>query len=199
MSNIISDINEETGCRLPLPDREALDGEGKIAYDRLADRQDGALMGLKGPTAMTLHSPAVNRHQTSLNNYLRFDSSFGGAIRELVILVAAREMDSRFEWAAHESEALKEGVPAEVVDAVKFRKKTNGLGEDYAHLIEYGRSVMQGHAVSPDLFARLNAAYGSKGVTDLAFLLGNYVSLAIFLATIDSQVPDGNQTQLPVS
>ena len=58
---------------------------------------------------------------------------------------------------------------------------------------------MQGHAVSPDLFARLNAAYGSKGVTDLAFLLGNYVSLAIFLATIDSQVPEGNQAQLPVS
>jgi 4-carboxymuconolactone decarboxylase len=199
MSNIISDINEETGCRLPLPDREALDGEGKIAYDRLADRQDGALMGLKGPTAMTLHSPAVNRHQTSLNNYLRFDASFGGAIRELVILVAAREMDSRFEWAAHESEALKEGVPAEVVDVVKFRKKTDGLGEDYANLIEYGRSVMQGHAVSPDLFARLNGAYGSKGVTDLAFLLGNYVSLAIFLATIDSQVPEDNRAQLPVS
>lgn len=199
MSNIISDINEETGCRLPLPDREALDDEGKIAYDRLADRQDGALMGLKGPTAMTLHSPAVNRHQTSLNNYLRFDASFGGAIRELVILVAAREMDSRFEWAAHESEALKEGVPAEVVDAVKFHKKSDGLPEDYALLIEYGRSVMQGHAVSPDLFARLNAAYGSKGVTDLAFLLGNYVSLAIFLATIDSQVPEDNQAQLPVS
>ena len=199
MSNIISDINEETGCRLPLPDREALDDEGKIAYDRLADRQDGALMGLKGPTAMTLHSPAVNRHQTSLNNYLRFDASFGGAIRELVILVAAREMDSRFEWAAHESEALKEGVPAEVVDAVKFHKISDGLPEDYALLIEYGRSVMQGHAVSPDLFARLNAAYGSKGVTDLAFLLGNYVSLAIFLATIDSQVPEDNQAQLPVS
>ena len=199
MSNIISDINEETGCRLPLPDREALDDEGKIAYDRLADRQDGALMGLKGPTAMTLHSPAVNRHQTSLNNYLRFDASFGGAIRELVILVAAREMDSHFEWAAHESEALKEGVPAEVIDAVKFHKNSDGLPEDYALLIEYGRSVMQGHAVSPDLFARLNAAYGSKGVTDLAFLLGNYVSLAIFLATIDSQVPEDNQAQLPVS
>ena len=56
MSNIISDINEETGCRMPLPDRETLDDEGKTAYDRLADRQDGALMGLKGPTAMTVLS-----------------------------------------------------------------------------------------------------------------------------------------------
>ena len=39
----------------------------------------------------------------------------------------------------------------------------------------------------------------AKGVADLAFLLGNYVSLAIFLATIDSQVPEDNQAQLPVS
>ena len=67
-------------------------------------------------------------------------------------------MDSRFEWAAHESGALKEEVPAEVVDTVKFRKNTDGLPEDCALLIEYGRSVMQGRAVSPDLFARLNAA-----------------------------------------
>jgi hypothetical protein len=48
------------------------------------------------------------------------------------------------------------------------------------------------------VFARLNAAYGSRGVTDLAFLIGNYVSLAVFIATIDAQVPDGNEAELPV-
>ena len=47
-------------------------------------------------------------------------------------------MDSRFEWAAHESGALKEEVPAEVVDTAKFRKNTGGLPEDCALLIESG-------------------------------------------------------------
>jgi 4-carboxymuconolactone decarboxylase len=192
------DILPETGCRLPAPDRDALDDAGKEAYDRLANFQDGALFGLRGPTAMSLHSPGVSLHQTPLNNYLRFEAGFPAAIRELAILVAAREMDSRFEWAAHEAEALKEGVPQDVVDAVKFRQSTDGLAADHALIIEFGRQALREHRVGPDLFARLKAAYGSKGVTDLAFLIGNYVSLAVFIATIDAQVPEGREGELPV-
>ena len=32
-------------------------------------------------------------------------------MREVAILTTAREMDSQFEWVAHEPEAIKEGVP----------------------------------------------------------------------------------------
>jgi 4-carboxymuconolactone decarboxylase len=193
-----SDILPDTGCRLPAPDRDALGAEGKQAYDRLANFQDGALLGLRGPTAMSLHSAGVSKHQTALNNYLRFEAGIAPAIRELAILVAAREVNSRFEWAAHEAEALKEGVPQAVIDAVKHRKPTDGLADDYALIIEYGRQALGERRVSPEMFARLNAAYGSRGVTDLAFLIGNYVSLAVFIATIDAQVPDGNEAELPV-
>ena len=96
------------------------------------------------------------------------------------------------------AEALKEGVPQAVIDAVKHRKPTDGLADDYALIIEYGRQALGERRVSPEVFARLNAAYGSRGVTDLAFLIGNYVSLAVFIATIDAQVPDGNEAELPV-
>lgn len=198
MTDTSPDILAETGCRLPAPDREALDDEGKEAYDRLANFQDGALFGLRGPTAMSLHSPGASKHQTALNNYLRFEAGFSPAVRELAILVAAREMDSRFEWAAHESEALKEGVPQAVIDAVKHRQPTDGLPEEYSLIMAFGRQVLLEHRVSPDIFARLTAAYGSKGVTDLAFLIGNYVSLAVFIATIDAQVPEDRKAELPV-
>lgn len=198
MTDTPPDILPETGCRLPAPDRDALDDEGKAAYDRLANFEDGALLGLRGPTAMSLHSAGVSKHQTALNNYLRFQSGIAPAIRELAILVAAREVNSRFEWAAHEAEALKEGVPQAVIDAVKHRRSTDGLADEHALIIEFGRQALADRRVSPDMFARLNAAYGSTGVTDLAFLIGNYVSLAVFIATIDAQVPDGNEADLPV-
>jgi 4-carboxymuconolactone decarboxylase len=192
------DINPESGCRLPVPDREALDDAGKVTYDRMANFEAGAIMGLKGPNALTLHSPGITKHALPLNNYLRFDTDFSGVVRELVILVAAREMDSRFEWAAHEPQALKEGVPQSTVDAIKYRNPTDGLPHEHALIIDYGRQVLQKHIVTPETFARLKSAYGSKGVVDLATLLGNYLTLAVLLTTVDAQVPPDDLEELPI-
>jgi 4-carboxymuconolactone decarboxylase len=49
-------------------------------------------------------------------------------------------MDSQFEWAAHEPEALKGGVPAEIIDIIKRRKSTEDLSETEAAVIEFGDS-----------------------------------------------------------
>jgi alkylhydroperoxidase family enzyme len=42
------------------------------------------------------------RAAAALNRYLRYDAGLGGRVRELAILITARELDSQFEWAAHE-------------------------------------------------------------------------------------------------
>ena len=43
----------------------------------------------------------------ALNRYLRFEAGFTPRMREIAILATAREMDSQFEWCAHEPEALE--------------------------------------------------------------------------------------------
>ena len=53
----------------------------------------------------------------AINRYLRFEAGFTPRVREVAILTTAREMDSQFEWVAHEPEALKEGVGQDVIDA----------------------------------------------------------------------------------
>jgi len=192
------DIIPESGCRLPLPDRTALDNEGKAMYDRMANFENGAIMGLRGPSALTLHSPGITKFSLPLNNYLRFETDFSGAIRELVILVAAREMDSQFEWAAHEPQALREGVAQGTINAIKFGEQTEGLPDEHALIIDYGRQVLQNHRVKPETFSRLKTAYGAKGVVDLATLLGNYLTLAMLLVTVDAQVPENDLEELPI-
>ena len=111
------DIDPESGCRLPLPKREDLDEAARATYDRLATPGSGNLRGLRGPGGIQLHSPELSHRSRPVNHYLRFESGLSGRVRELAILVTARAHDSQFEWAAHEEEALKEGVPA----AVKWR------------------------------------------------------------------------------
>jgi len=57
-------------------------------------------------------------------------------VRELAILTTARELASHFEWAAHESAALGEGIAGEIIDIIKHRKPTSGLEEADAVVIE---------------------------------------------------------------
>ena len=106
-----SDIDPQSGFRLPLPKREDLDEAGKRAYDR-ASTPGKTIVGLRGPAGIHLYSTKTVDAHNAINHYLRFQAGFDPKIREVAILTVAREMDSQFEWAAHEPEALKVGVPA---------------------------------------------------------------------------------------
>src|SRR5262249_17417660 len=108
-STMPSDIDPQSGFRLPLLKREDLDESGKQAYDR-ATRPGATIAGLQGPAGVQLYTPKIVDHMVAINRYLRFEAGLTPRVREIAILTTAREMDSQFEWVAHEPEALKEGV-----------------------------------------------------------------------------------------
>ena len=197
--NTPGDIYPESGCRLPLVDRENLDDEAKEKFDRLANFQDGSIVGVRGPGGLNFHSLGTRKFSLPLNRYLRFEAGFPADIREVAILAVAREMDSKFEWAAHEPWALDEGTPQEVVDAIKHRQPTDGLDEKYAMLIDLARESIGHHNVSSETFARLQKVYDSTQIVDLLTLMGNYAATAILLCAVDQQLPEGDQAELPVA
>src|SRR5436189_4725326 len=151
-SNMPSDIDPRSGMRLPLPNREDLDDVGKRSYDR-GTTPGATIAGLQGPAGIQLYSSKTAPHLQALNRYLRFEAGFSPRVREIAILTTAREMDSQFEWVAHEPEALKEGVPQNVIDVIKHRKSTAGLIEADATIIELGREIFRNHKVRPETFA----------------------------------------------
>ena len=110
------DVDPESGCRLPLPRREQLDDAGQHIYDSLADAKGGTIRGLRGPGGILLHSPDLSRYTRPLNRYLRHEAGLGGRVRELAILTTARELDSQFEWAAHEPKIspLVQKIPVDI-------------------------------------------------------------------------------------
>jgi len=191
-----SDIDPQSGCRLPLLKREDLDDAGKRAYDR-ANTPGKTIVGLRGPSGIHLYSTRTVEAHNAINSYLRHEAGFDPKVREVAILTVAREMDSRFEWAAHEPEALKVGVAADVIDVIKHRKNTDGVDETYAAIIEFGREVFLTHRVSAAAFARLKALFHPPMLVDLVLLMGNYAGTAVLLAAFDMQVPEG-RSLLPV-
>ena len=191
-----SDIDPQSGFRLPLPKREELDEAGKRAYDR-ANTPGKTIVGLRGPAGIGLYSTRTVEAHTTINHYLRFEAGIDPKLREIAIMTVAREMDSRFEWAAHEPESLRIGVPQATVDIIKNRKSTQGLPELEAAIIEFGRELFQTHKISTATFARMRKLFEPHQLVDLVLLMGNYTGTALLLAAFDMQVPDGKPL-LPV-
>ena len=192
-----ADVDRKSGFRLPLPDRETLDDVGKKSYDR--GTQPGAsLAGLQGPSGLRLYSPKTADASDKLNRYLRFQAEFTPRLRETVILATAREMDSQFEWVAHEAEGLKEGVPPAVVDIIKNRKPTTGIDPTDAVVIDLVRELWKDHKVKPETFAKAKAIFGPTRLVELVMLSGNYAATAALLTAVDMQLHAGQKPLLPI-
>jgi len=192
-----SDIDPQSGFRLPLPRREELDEAGQKAYDRGAT--PGAnIAGLQGPAGVQLYSPHTAAHLSAINRYLRFEAGIPPRLREIAILVTAREMDSQFEWVAHETEALKEGVEPAVIDVIKHRRSIAGLDATDATVIQLGRQLWRDHNVASELFGRAKSLFGPHKLVDLVLLMGNYAGTAALLTAVDMQLHKGKQPLLPI-
>ena len=194
---VATDIDPESRCRLPLPRREELDPAAREVYDRLTDPNGGTPRGLRGPDGITLHSPGLARHTRPLNTYLRYEAGLGGRVRELAILVTAREFDSQFEWAAHEAEARREGISSDIIEIVRQRGDITGLDEADAEIIALGREMFGARKVSSETFARCLRQFGRRKLIDLVALMGNYASTAALLTAFDMQLDPGVEPPLP--
>jgi 4-carboxymuconolactone decarboxylase len=190
------DVDRESGCRLPRPRREELDDVGQRIYDDLADAKSGTIRGLRGPGGILLHSPELSRRTRPLNRYLRHEAGLGARVRELAILTTARELNSQFEWAAHEPEAVAEGVSREIIDIIKHRKDTSGLDEVDAIVIELGREIFGARRVTSATFARSLQQFGRQALVDLVALMGNYAGTAALLTAFDMQLDRGQPQPL---
>ena len=192
------DVYPESGLRLPLPKRDDMDDYGKKVYDKIVGPGGRTLVGLRGPSGIRLHSPKLAELANALNQYQRYDSGINGRIRELAILVTAREMGSQFEWTAHEPVALKEGLQQEIINVVKYRKSVAELPETEAVIIQLGREMFGQRKVNSETFARALKIFGPKELVDLVGLMASYSSTAAELCAFDMQLAPNQKPLLPL-
>jgi len=202
-----TDLDDVSGALIDLtggrgPDG-ILDAVGMEAHGSPVGKFAHAAVGLlpdvlAKPMTDRMAVDRVAALHTAMNRYLRFEAGFTPHVREVAILTTAREMDSQFEWVAHEPEALKEGVPQNVIDVIKHRRSTAGLDETDATVIELGRQIWRDHKVTPEIFAKMKALFGPTKLVELVMLMGNYAGTAALLATMDMQLHAGKKPLLPI-
>src|SRR5437773_3074978 len=143
-----------------------MDEQGKRFYDAVVSPQSRTLVGLQGPSGIWLHSPALGEHVRAANQYLRYETGLDRRLTELAILVTARELDNQFEWTAHEPAARREGLDPGIIEVVKHRNPTLGLGTREALIISLGRKLLRERKVDSETFAHALEVFGPRGIVE---------------------------------
>jgi len=191
-----ADIDPESLSRLPVLKRDSLDANGKRIYDYIAGPNGSAPK--TGPGGVTLHSPAPAEAIQMLNQALR-KTVIGQPYFEICALIGAWEFDQQYEWSGHEPGALRAGVSQNVIDAIKYNRGVEGLGEKEATLILMGRQLFRGnHQLSSPVWAKSVQLFGEQGALEATMIMGDYAMAAIFLNAVNQQLPPDRKALLPV-
>ncbi len=149
---------------------------------------------LSGPFKPLLHSPQVMTLARSMGDYLRFKSSIGNTLSELVILLTAREWSQDYEWFIHQPLAVKAGIRADITEAIAQGRRPASLSSDEAIVCDFVSELLKNKSVSDPSFERAKQRFGGQGVVDMTAIVGYYSLLAMQLNVAQFAVPaDANK------
>jgi 4-carboxymuconolactone decarboxylase len=184
--------------RLPAATRDTVPESQRAQFDRYAAEHNGA--PTQGPLAAMLNVPEILLRGEHLRAYLRGeDCSLPLHIRELAMLVTARELDCPYIWNAHATSGRWSGLSDPLVDNLRDRQELPWLSADLAVVVAYGQEFFRTHRVSPATFDTALARFGVRGVTELTNLMGYYALLAFNINAFEVDLPaDRTEKPLPV-
>ena len=161
--------------RLPMPPMDALDEAQRAAAQALLD---GPRKGVYGPFVPLLRSPALLDRVANLGEYLRFQSVIDARIRELVTCEVARHVSNQFEWVMHAPLAVKAGVAAEAIEALRQGARPRSLAADEEDALDFAQELLATNGVSEATYQAALARWGECGVVELTMLLGYFAMVS---------------------
>jgi len=159
------------GERLPMPANDAMTPAQREAAQALID---GPRKGVYGPFLPLLRSPQLLDRVGKVGEYLRFESVLEARIRELAICAVSRHVSNQFEWTMHAPLAVKAGVAAATVGALRLGARPKDLPADEETALDFARELLTTHGVSDPTYAAALRAFGEQGVVDLSALIGYF-------------------------
>ena len=185
-------------ARIPTASRESVPQDQLSAFDELVS-QRGSVPDT-GPIAVMINVPELTKRGEHLRAYIRGDeSSLPANVRELAMILTAREMDCQFIWNAHCAFGRQAGLSDELVANLRDEKDLPDLSAEESAVVNYGREFFRTHRVSQPTFDAALSQFGVRGLVELTNLMGYYSSLAFNINAFDVGLPaDITEPPLPV-
>jgi 4-carboxymuconolactone decarboxylase len=135
--------------RLPAIEPDEMSERQREIAVRIAGRR-GAV---RGPFPVWLNSPELCERVEALGAFLRRESSLPPRLRELSLLMAARQVDAQYSWNAHAGTCVAEGIPRAAVEAIARRELPRFDNPEDEAFYRFCRELLEEHFVPDDTFA----------------------------------------------
>ncbi|MCL2430617.1 MAG: carboxymuconolactone decarboxylase family protein [Alphaproteobacteria bacterium] len=177
----------------------------RLSPEQLSERQKPVVArlaksvrnGLGGPFDVMLRSPDMAHGMVELFEYYRFKSKLPHRLKELAILILAREWTAQFEWFAHQPAARNAGLADAVIEDLRQGLRPAAMAGDETVIFDFAIALIRDHEVSDPVFAQARDLLGDEQLVDLITLVGEYMKVALLLNTARIGVPEGQEPPLP--
>jgi 4-carboxymuconolactone decarboxylase len=145
---------------------------------------------LDGPFVAAVRSPEMMTRLQRLGEYLRYDQALAPRLREMVILLTARDWTQDYEWHVHEPLAREAGLAPETIEAIADGRRPDALPFDEAVVWDVVQELQRTRTVCDTTYARAVGALGEQGVVDLIASVGYYSLLAMIMNVAGTALPE---------
>jgi 4-carboxymuconolactone decarboxylase len=173
--------------RLPEIDEKRLTPQQQRIHDEVK-RLRGQV---RGPFAIWLRNPELAECTLKLQDLFASRANLERRLVQLMILVSARLATAQFAWFIHEAHALKEGVSADIIEAIRERRTPNFGREDERLVYDITLELNITRTLSEASYHRGLAILGEQKMVELVAAVGFYVMVAMTLNAFEVSVPDG--------
>jgi 4-carboxymuconolactone decarboxylase len=144
-----------------------------------------------GPLRVWIMSPELAERAQELGAFCRYHTSLPPRLSELAILVTSAFWQAGFEWHAHAPIAIKAGVPADALEAIRLGLKPKFAREDERAVYEFSRELWTKRRVSDATYRRTADLLGNETVIELVGILGYYGLISMTINTFEVSLPEG--------
>lgn len=172
-------------ARLPLPANDSLSPEQQAIRDSILATRGN----LSGPFLAWMRVPGLAAPAEKLGAFCRYGTAFALVESELLILIVAQHYQCEGERLIHEPIALKAGLQATVVQALREGKRPELSDARQALLWRLADTLIRDKRWPDELYAEGVAMFGETGMVELVGIVGYYALTAYTLNAFD-MLPD---------
>jgi len=144
-----------------------------------------------GPSAVLLHVPELAQRIEELRDALIKDDRLPKPALHLAALLAARFWSSQYTWWKRVDMCRAVGIPDDVIDAVRDRRRPPVLDRPLEIVYDYVAELLETGRVGEGTDRRAVQLLGEQAVIQLVLVVGLYSMLALVSNAFEPELPLG--------